>query len=312
MSDGKNSTAVRAKVAEIDARLQQMEESSKQLERLRNDPEVRRRLAEYKRDYGEGDPSWWRPEFELSEAVPSERVEYAVSAAPKPFVELSDTVASVVIRSSEKELEQLSDETGIALADFEALKDDTSRNHHIAFRITRKLRAIDRACEQYGLARDEFEELPKGPADRTAQTIVGRRAGAVAKKLHAAPQTQTDEPSPDSPPTRGRRGLLWAVLLGVVALAVLVVVLSDDEKPRPQDDAEQPTSAATPSTTEQNPAPPASTPPTTSSVPTAATSTSGPATPPHPTPPVIPQPPTESSAPPSPPSRSARRIIPFH
>ena len=318
--DGHSDGHPQAIVAELRARQQRFEQiqqqSHEQLAELRNDPEVRRVLADYARDFGEGDPAWWKPEFELADASESERIEHIVAAVPQSVRTLGDSIAKVVIRQTPEQLERLSDETGITLDDLRSLQGDPSdlRRSHTALRLTRHVQAIGRAAAAYGLDPTEFEKLPEGPSDRTAGTIVGRKERPAAPKYEVAPRGVTgtaklavpDAVQPASEPAAlplRRRSVLWYLLPAVAVAFVVTLVLAFDDEP-----AIEPAASARPPSlpTSVSVRAPASAPASLTSAEAPPTTTM-----PHPTAPPLrppapaaPTPPSTSSAPspPEPPS----------
>lgn len=321
----------RAELAELEARQRRFEEiqaqAKQQLDQIRNDPRVQQSLDDYAKEYGDGDPSWWKPEYELADSAESERVEHVVASVPQRIRDLSHSIASVIVDNTAEELERLSTETGITVAELRSMDDlSAPEKAHVALRLAHQIHAISYACGEYGLARDEFEALPAGPTDRTAGTLVGRQPRSEAKKLHeakrgitgtaqlavpdevraAGPAAPESEPTPLPPMKRQLRARMWGGLIGAAALIVIVYVVMAQTGTDEQDEHSRSglTAPSAPSASAPAPHPSASQHPITTS---AAVPSPASASAPEPS---APEPPRSSKAPvprpvPSPPVQPA-------
>jgi hypothetical protein len=277
--------ALREKLAALEARERGLEErgrqASEELDHLRADPQVRAALDTYARDFADGDPTWWKPELEAAARQESERRESATQAAGSArrrsfdLPHITETLASVIIRRSPEQLERLSQEVGISVADLQAFKDpaatDAARRTGIAVAIMCKVVGTEHSVEdirgRYGLEGEHFEQLPEGPRNRGAKTMVGRQDRPEVKRFKAAEQGITgtarlavpaavasaaasggkDSSSPppaspdfdELPPTpaipMSRVSRLWPVAIGLLILSIVAITLlrsgSDDSKP---------------------------------------------------------------------------------
>jgi hypothetical protein len=203
------------------------EGGARDLDRLRNDPEVQKAFEEYRREYGDGDPTWWKPEFVLGEAQASERAEQAqqiFSAAP--VKRLRRSLANVILKCSPEERARLGAAMGLTVDDLDALasSDDQVRTSQVSLQIAHSLR----------------EELT-AIAEAHAQKRSRRQVEAAADPSAAVSYT---------PPLR--RPNAYAIVVGAVVVALALVLWI---AVRPSSGLDTAASGATPATPSSPPPP---------------------------------------------------------
>jgi hypothetical protein len=188
------------------------EASERELERICNDPEVQRAFDDYAREYGEGDPTWWKPEFTPGEVHASERIEHVIAAPRGQVAAITDTIAKVVINSSAESRKRLSEETGVPVADLDALASskDVMRKSQTSLRLADHLHPIARTVRASSARRPVPPEVAAHP--RSALPAEGDRPSQPDAATLSLPLART---------SMGWVGVGAAVLVLVVVFLIL-------------------------------------------------------------------------------------------